>query len=365
MSQSQMHKYFAALNYLEKLTPLRFSRLLKYFQNDAERIWRADRERWRQAGIEPKAVSEIWLEKEKIDPAEELKKLSKLGAKVLPITADKYPALLKEIYDPPPVLLFRGEFPLPADDFAVAVVGSRVTSSYGRQATVELTRGLAQAGIVIVSGLAIGIDTVAHQAALDCGGRTVAVLGNGIDQIYPPRNRQLAKDILGKGGAIISEYPIGREPAAYNFPQRNRIIAGLSRGVLVTEARERSGALITTQIGLESGREIFAVPGSIFSESSAGPNRLIQSGAKPVLTAADLLEALNFHNLPEKIQIRKVVADTAEESKMLEVLTKTSTHIDELVRQSSLSAGEVGSVLSLLEMKGLAKNLGGMQWVRT
>ena len=360
-----MRQFFAALNRLEKLTPLRFSKLLKYFENDAERIWKAGRERWQAAGIEPKAVNDIWPEKEKIDPAEELEKLAKLDAKVLAITDEKYPQLLKEIYDPPPVLLYRGEFPLPADDFAVAIVGSRVTSSYGRQATCELTRGLVQAGVSIISGLAIGIDTVAHQTALDCGGRTVAVLGNGIDQIYPPRNHRLAEDILSKDGAIISEYPIGMEPAAYNFPPRNRIIAGLARGILVTEARERSGALITTQIGLESGREIFAVPGSIFAESSAGPNRLIQLGAKPVSTEADLLEALSFYDLPEKIQVRAVVADTAEEAKMLEVLTKTATHIDELVRQSSLNAGEASSVLSLLEMKGLAKNLGGMQWVRT
>ncbi len=357
-------QYFAALNRLEKLTPLRFERLLKHFKNDAEKIWQASQAEWVAAGVDQKAVREMWSAKEDLDPAEELHQLEKIGAWVLPITSDQYPKFLKEIYAPPPVLLVRGEFPVPADDFSVAVVGSRVISQYGRQATTELARGIARAGATIVSGLALGADSIAHQAALDVGARTVAVLGNGIDEFYPAQNRKLGAEILKKGGAIISEYPIGSEPSQYNFPQRNRIIAGLSRGVLVTEGREKSGSLITAQLANEFGREVFAVPGNIFSETSAGPNRLIQSGAKPVLTADDILESLNLKELPKQLKIREVLVDTPAEESIWKVLKKTPLHADELTRESGLTASEASAVLSLLEMKGLAKNLGGMQWVR-
>ncbi len=359
-----MDQYFAAFNRLEKLTPLRFEKLLKYFQNDVEKIWQSSQAAWIAAGVEQNAVRDIWTKKEKLNPDEELARLTKLGVKVLPITSDHYPKLLKEIYAPPPVLLIRGEFPVPADDFAVAVVGSRVNTPYGRQATIELTRELAQTGATIVSGLALGADSLAHQTALDVGGRTVAVLGNGIDEIYPAQNRKLAEEILRKGGAIISEYPIGTEPSQYNFPQRNRIIAGLSRGVLVTEGREKSGSLITAQLANEFGREVFAVPGNIFSETSAGPNRLIQSGAKPVLSANDILESLNLKELPEQLKIREIIVDTPFESAIWKVLAKTPLHADEIIRESGLTTSEASATLSLLEMKGLAKNLGGMQWVR-
>jgi DNA processing protein len=359
-----MQKYFAALNSLEKLTPLRFGRLLQFFRNDAEKIWKSSRQDWQEAGIDFKAVSEIFVAKEKIQPDEILKNLEKVGAKVLPISDEKYPKLLKEIYDAPPVLLYRGEFPLPADDFAVAVVGSRILTSYGQQATAEIARGLAQTGVSIVSGLAVGADAVAHQAALDCGGRTVAVLGNGIDFIYPPRNQKLGEDILKKGGAIISEFPAGTEPSAYNFPLRNRIIAGLSRGVVVGEGREKSGSLITAALANEFGRDVFAIPGSIFSENSIGPIRLIQSGAKPIICAADILESLEFGDLDSKIKVREVIADSPEEAKLLQILQKTPLHADEISRESGFTAGEASSLLSLLEMKGLAKNLGGMNWVR-
>jgi DNA processing protein len=359
-----MLQYFAALNRLEKLTPLRFLRLLKYFHDDAQRIWDAPEGEWIEAGIEPKAAFELANIKKTLNPDEELIKLEKIRVKILPITSEKYPSLLREIYDPPPVLLVRGEFPIPEDDFGVAVVGSRAVSQYGKQVTVELTRPLAQAGVTIVSGLALGVDALAHQTALDFGARTVAVLGNGIDQIYPSSNRRLAEEILEKGGAIISEFSIGTEPTNYNFPQRNRIIAGLSRGVLVTEAREKSGALITASLALDANREVFAVPGSIFSETSAGTNRLIQQGARPITRAEDILEAMNFGNLLQKVQVQKVVANSPEEARILQVLKKEPLHTDELIRLTALSVSKVSSLLSLLEMKGMVRNLGGMQWVR-
>ncbi|MFH0776798.1 MAG: DNA-processing protein DprA [Patescibacteria group bacterium] len=360
-----MEKYFAALNSLEKLTALRFGRLLQFFQNDAEKIWKASRHDWQEAGIEFKAVTEIWAEKEKIDPDQVFAKLQKIGAKVLPISSENYPKLLKTIYDPPPVLLVRGEFPIPADDFAIAVVGSRILTYYGRQATHAISRDLAIAGISIISGLALGADAIAHQAALEVGGRTVAVLGNGIDSIYPPRNRSLGEEILSKGGAIISEFPIGTPPNAYNFPLRNRIIAGLVRGVVVSEGREKSGSLITASLANEFGREVFAVPGSIFSENSVGPIRLIQQGAKPIVAAVDVLDSLELCDLPEKIKVREAIANSAEETQILQILQKTAQHADEISRETGLAASQAAAILSLLEMKGLAKNLGGMHWVRT
>lgn len=360
-----VEKHFAALNSLEKITPLRFGRLLQFFENDAERIWKGSRHDWQRAGLEFKAVSEIFSEKEKIDPDEIFAKLQKVGAQVLPITSEKYPKLLREIFDPPPVLLVRGEFPTPADDFAIAVVGSRILTNYGRQATHEIARDLAVAGISIVSGLALGADATAHAAALEVGGRTVAVLGNGIEAIYPPRNKNLGEEILRKGGAIISEFPIGTPPNAYNFPLRNRIIAGLARGTVVTEGREKSGSLITASLANEFGREVFAVPGSIFSENSVGAIQLIQRGeAQPITSAADVLDTLELRDLPEKIKMREIIADSAEETVLLKILQKTARHADEISRESGMTASEASAILSLLEMKGLAKNLGGMNWVR-
>ena len=361
-----MEKYFAALNSLEKITPLRFSRLLKFFENDAEKIWKATRQDWQKAGLEFKAISEIFVEKEKIEPNAILAKLQKIGARVLTIVDEDYPKFLREIYDAPPVLLVRGEFPIAVDEYAIAVVGSRVLTNYGRQATHEIARDLAAAGISIISGLALGADATAHEAALEVGGRTVAVLGNGIDTIYPPRNKNLGERILEKGGAIISEFPIGTSPNTYNFPLRNRIIAGLARGVVVSEGREKSGSLITASLANEFGREVFAVPGSIFSENSVGPIRLIQKdGAHPIISANDVIDSLELRDLPEKIHVREVVADSHEEAAILKILKKTPCHADEITRESGMTASEAASILSLLEMKGLAKNLGGMNWVRT
>lgn len=360
----EVEAYLAALARLSRLTPLRLSRLFVHFGNDAERAWRASAAEWAAAGVEQKVVAELWPEKQKIDPAAELAALQKIGARVLPAFAEDFPLPLREIYSAPQILFVRGTFPLPADRYSVAVVGSRVASPYGRQATELLARELALAGVVVVSGLAAGVDALAHTAALSVGGRTVAVLGNGIDQIYPPQNRRLADEILAHGGAIISEYPIGTEPAAYNFPQRNRIVAGLCRGTLVTEGRAKSGSLITAELALEMGRDVFAVPGSIFAETSAGPNALIRAGARPVSSAAEILEALGLTDLAAKKAVQAVVADSPAEARVLAVLSREPCHADELTRAAGLTAAEVGGLLSLLEIKGLAKNLGGGQWVR-
>jgi DNA processing protein len=217
--------------------------------------------------------------------------------------------------------------------------------------------------VTIVSGLARGIDAQAHQAALDCGGRTLAVLGSGLDVIYPWENKKLAAAITGHG-ALISEFALGSQPEASNFPARNRIISGLSRGVIVVEAGEQSGALITADFAADQGRDVFAVPGSIFQRSSRGANRLICDGAQPALSAADVLEALNLTAVTEHVEAQMLFPTDATEALLLEGLSEEPTHIDEVGRASGLPISTVSSTLALMELKGLVRQVGGMNYVR-
>lgn len=357
-----MEQYFAGLNRIERLTPRRFLALLARFENSPEQIWRANISEIVAAGVEPDAAQIIVAERARIDPAAEYEKLQLLGARVVPITSPDYPESLKLISAPPPVLLVRGAWPDRRDADALAVVGSRVTTSYGRQVTLELTQACARAGLAIISGLARGVDALAHQAAVDCGQRTVAVLGCGIDRIYPPENTALADKILASGGAIISEFAAGTEPNQYNFPQRNRIIAGLARGVLVTEAREKSGSLITAQLALEMNREVLAVPGPITSAASGGTNRLIADGARIVLEPGDIFSALGM--IPAEQAESSFQPDSPAEAAIWAVLSRTPQESDELFRASGLDSGAALAALSLLEMKGAARSIGGTGWVR-
>jgi DNA processing protein len=244
----------------------------------------------------------------------------------------------------------------------VAVVGTRNRSTYGRDATRKIVSDLVAAGVTIVSGLALGIDAVAHEAALQAGGRTLAVLGSGVDQIYPQTNRAIGEAILNQG-ALISEYPLGAAPTATNFPARNRIISGLALGVLVVEAAARSGALITVNFALEQGRDVFAVPGSIFSPRSEGPHRLIRDGATIVTRAEDILDALNLQNAVEQQSIAAVVPETPEEVALLRLIEAEPRHIDAISRDSALDHTVVSATLAMLELKGLVKQVGGMQYV--
>ncbi|MBI2625750.1 DNA-protecting protein DprA [Candidatus Parcubacteria bacterium] len=271
-----------------------------------------------------------------------------------------YPPLLAEIAQPPQTLYVRGSLEALAAP-CLAVVGTRTPSAYGKQITPMLVSGLTRAGITIVSGLAIGIDTLAHEAALESGGKTVAVLGSGVDEIsvYPPENRTLARRIVEAGGAVISEFPEGTEPKPFHFPQRNRIIAGLSRGVLVIEAREKSGALITANFALEENRDVFAVPGPITIPTSAGPNRLIAAGAQAILSADDILDAWHLAELPLPAHMNR------PDAPLLAYFPVTPIHVDELVRSSGLSAAEVNVELAKLELAGYIRNLGGGAYTKT
>ena len=278
------------------------------------------------------------------------------------INDQKYPKILKEIYSPPKVLYFLGN-PEILEGINLAVVGTRKPTAYGRQATFEIVRGLAQNGLTIVSGLALGIDALAHQACLEAGGKTIAVLGSGLDVIYPRANYFLSQKILKNNGCIISEYPAGTEPQKYHFPQRNRIISGLSLGTLIVEAPLDSGALITGKYALDQNREVFAVPGSIYSENSAGPNNLIKMGAKTVTEAKDILETLNIQMAENFMANQKIIADSREEEVLLKFLSKEPQHIDKIIEESKLESSIVNSTLTLMEMKGKVKNLGGMNYV--
>jgi len=283
-----------------------------------------------------------------------------------------YPKILKEIHNPPKQLYVRGN--LPKDhDLNFAIVGTRAASDYGRTLAFKIAKELAELGFNIISGLALGIDTQAHLGALEGKGRasgragkTTAVMGSAIDDnsIYPSENLNLVKKIISSGGAVISEYEPGTKSEIWFFPERNRIISGLSRGVLVIEAPEKSGALITARLALEQNREVFAIPGSIFSKNSLGANNLIKSGAKMVTTVDDILEELNLTDLKTEEGIKEEENLTEKEKIILNIIEKEPIHIDKICKMSKMTAGQVLSIVSVLEIGGIIKNIGGGKFVR-
>jgi len=278
--------------------------------------------------------------------------------KTVSIQDKNYPKLLKEIKNAPEVLYYRGELN-PAEQ-RLAIVGTRRCSDYGKQVALEIAGDLAEAGLTIVSGLAPGIDTFAHQATVERNKRTIAVLGTGIDEksIYPQENLKLAEKILETGGCLISEYPPGTQGKNFTFPQRNRIISGLSLGVLVVEAKEGSGALITADYASKQNRKIFAIPGPIHTLNSWGPHFLIKRGAKLVENADDILEELNLDVSKAKTD-KAVTGESTEENLILNILKENSLHIDKIIEKTKLSTPKVASTLAILEIKGKVRNLGG------
>jgi DNA processing protein len=356
-------KYSIALTHFPKFGPARLKRLKRYF-SDPEEAFKGGLRELMQAGIEESVAGEFISARGQIEPGQIIEKLDKEEIDVLSIENVAYPKLLKKIYDPPQLLYSKGKLEA-KDEFSLAVVGTRKYSAYGQQVTEEVTRDLAHAQLTIVSGLALGIDALAHNAALNAGGRTIAVLGSGLDKenIYPTSNRYLADKIIASGGAIISEFPIGTRPLRHHFPQRNRIIAGLSLGTLVIEAGEKSGALITARHALDQNREVFAIPGNIYSPVSYGPNDLIKQGARVVTGAGDIIETLDLAQVTTHIQSQEIIPETAEEEMILGHLSHESLHVDELVRLTELNAAAVNATLTVMEMKGMVKNLGNMQYV--
>lgn len=359
--------YWLALNRVRGIGPARFRLLLEGF-GSARGVWQASPSDWQAAGLDSRTVASLEQHRRRIEPAAEVERLITLRVGALRIIDPAYPRLLQEIPLPPPVLYVRGAL-TPQDEWALGIVGTRRASPYGRQMTEKLAGELARQSITIVSGLARGIDTVAHLAALEAGGRTLAVLGCGPDLVYPPENAKLAARIVEQG-AIVTEFPPGTQPEAGNFPARNRLISGLSLGVLVTEAPETSGALITTRFAGEQGRDVFAVPGNATSRASVGANRLIQDGAKLVMEVGDILSELNLHLAPQQMEIlelREALPENASEAGLLALLDASDdpSHIDDLCRASVMPIAEVSGTLVMLELKGLVRLVGPMTYVRS
>jgi DNA processing protein len=361
-------KYWVALDRVPSLGTVRFSKLEGYF-SDLKYAWNASLSELKAAGLESRAASEIVTARSRVSPDAEIEKLRRAGVKAINWHDAAYPPRLKEISDLPPVLYFKGDL-LPADERSVAVVGTRNPTSYGREAAAQLTADLSQNSITIVSGLALGIDGVAHRAALDNGGRTIAIVANGLDIIYPKEHAGLFQRIQEQG-AVISELPLGVRPDSRSFPRRNRLISGISLGTLAVEAGEGSGTRWTVEQALEQNREVFCVLGSIFSPASRLTNRLIQEGAKLVSSYNDVLEELNLSVVTRQIEMRLSQSqpqnpepESSSESALLSYLHHEPLHIDDIRRRASLPIAEVSSLLTMLELKGLVKQVGCMHYIR-
>ncbi|HEY65103.1 MAG TPA: DNA-protecting protein DprA [Caldilineae bacterium] len=352
--------YWVGFSLVRGIGPQRLRALLDYF-GDIESAWHAPADELRRAGLDRRSLENLVTTRATLSLEREVARIEEAGIQVLTWESPDYPRNLRHIYDPPPVLYVQGEL-LPEDEWAVAVVGTRRASAYGREAARKLAGDLARHRVTVVSGLARGIDAVAHRAALEAGGRTIAVLGSGLDVIYPPEHRQLAQQIA-EAGALISEYPLGTQPESSNFPPRNRIISGLSKGVVIVEAGVRSGALITADFAAEQGREVFAVPGSIFQRGSVGTNRLIQDGAHPALSATDILEVLNMDQVAEQVEVRAAIPSDPTEAQLMAHLGPEPIHVDELAQATALPISVVSSTLALMELKGLVRQVGGMNYV--
>lgn len=353
--------YWIGFNKVPGIGAARLAALLEHC-GSAEAAWKASIQTYQAAGLDRRSLENLLRARRELDLDQEWLRLSQAGVHVVTWEDAHYPANLREVDGPPPLLYVRGE--ITDDDlWAVAIVGTRRASIYGREVALSLARDLAANGITIVSGLALGIDATAHRAALDAGGRTIAVLGSGVDQIYPPEHRGLAAAILQRG-AIVSEYPLGAKPDANNFPPRNRVISGLSKSVVVVEAPKRSGALITARFAAEQGRDVFAVPGNILNPGSAGCNELIQQGAAPLLAVDDVLQQLGLAKVAAHKSVRQAVAADPLEDRLLRHLTREPSHVDDLARQSALSAPQVAGLLTIMELKGLVRQVGTMIYVR-
>jgi DNA processing protein len=357
---SDPRKYWVGFNMVKGIGAVRFQTLMDTF-GDARSAWQAPVDELRAAGIGLKIVEKLVQLRSQIDLDQIWEQILADKIQVITWEDEIYPRRLKEIDQPPPVLYILGDY-LPEDEWAVAIVGTRRITPYGRQVTEEIASHLAHSGITVVSGLARGVDGVAHQAALNSGGRTLAVLGCGVNRIYPPEHRRLAEQITARG-ALVSDYAPGTPPEASNFPPRNRIISGLSLAVVVVEAGETSGALITANFAAEQGRDVFAVPGNILAPQSQGTNRLVQQGAHPLLHVKDLLEALELNTVVEHKVARSVLPADAVEATLLGILGPEPVHVDEIRSQTGMPIEKVSATLALMELKGLVRQVGGMNYV--
>lgn len=356
-------RYWVAFSRIPRIGAVRAATLESYFGSLAD-AWQAGPSELRASGLDRSSVESIVAERASISPDDEMEKLQKAGVKAYSWREEAYPARLKEVDDHPPVLYVRGDL-LPEDEWAVAIVGTRKATPYGRQTAEEFATDFARQRITVVSGLARGIDAVAHRASMNAGGRTIAVLACGLDIVYPPEHAKLAVEIT-QHGALVSDYPLGTQPRSEFFPRRNRILSALSLGVLVIEGGVDSGALITARNAIDQNREVFAVPGSIYSAGSIGTNKLIREGeARLVTKAEDILEELNLTVTSQQLELPQITVSDPTEAAVLKVLSSQPTHIDEVQRASGLPISAVSSALALLELKGTVRQVGAMSFVKT
>jgi DNA processing protein len=352
--------YWVGFNLVKGIGSVRLRALKGHF-GKLSQAWEATPAQLHETGLSSKIIDNIIQIRSSIDLEKYYGNITSKGISIITSEEDNYPSRLKEIDQPPPVLYLRGI--IKAEDFwAVAIVGTRRVTAYGRQVTDELATYLAHNGVTVISGLARGVDAIAHQAAVRSGGRTIAVLGNGVDRIYPPEHKNLSDQIM-KQGALVSDYAPGTRPESSNFPPRNRIISGLSIAVVVTEAAETSGALITAGFAGDQGRDVFAVPGNIVAPQSKGTNYLIQQGAQPLLSGRDLLDALNLTRVNEQKVVRQNIPTDAIEARVYEILSREPIHVDEIREQSGLEIEKVSAALVMMELKGLVQQVGGMNYV--
>lgn len=354
-------RYWVGFNRISGVGAARFKLLLEAF-GDLEFAWKATASELREAGLGQITIQSILSARDEMDLGLELERIYEQGFTLLTIKDQNYPARLREIGLPPPLLYLKGALG-DNDRLAAAIVGTRRATQYGKSVAREIAYVLAGCGVTIVSGLARGIDGIAHQAAIDAGGRTIAVLGSGLDKIYPPEHRGLADKIEAQG-SVISDYPLGTKPEGRNFPPRNRIISGLSLAVIVIEAGETSGALITADFSADQGRDVFAVPGDIYKPSSKGTNRLIQAGAHPLVKPEEVLEVLNLDLVSSQDDVAEQLPEDEIEQKVFQAISKQPIHVDELQARCSLPVSTVNAALAMLELKGRVKQVGGMNFVR-
>ncbi len=357
--------YWIALRLVFGIGNINYKNLINHFGSPKNALQATTEELEQVAGITSRAIESIKHFKPGAEIENEIKRIRHHAVKVVTLKDAAYPVNLKNIYDPPPFLYIKGDI-IKSDTNAIAVVGSRVASDYGISATEQISRDLARCGFTIVSGMARGIDSIAHYAALAVNGRTIAVLGSGIDVVYPPENKKLYQTIMEQG-AVISEFPMGTEPSAYNFPARNRIISGLSLGVLVVEASLKSGSLITARLALEQGREVFAVPGNVHSYKSKGTHRLLKEGAKLVETVQDIQDEirLRISTVPEDKKDSAAPLDMPDDSRSVyQIMGHEPTHIDELIAQTGFASSHIAAILLDLELNGLIKQFPGKRFAK-
>lgn len=356
--------YYLGFSNFSGVGPIKFEKLIKHF-GSAKSAWNGPSLDLKQI-LGEKLTEKFESFRKEFDVELYLKKLDKQRIQFVTSAEKEYPHLLKKIPNPPIVLYIKalrqaqGEEILSSKHHKIAIVGTRHITSYGREITEMFATQLSQAGLIIVSGMAYGVDGVAHKAVIDANGKTIAVLGNGVDLPYPRENQKLYEEILDSHGAIISEYPPGEPPSVGSFPSRNRIVAGLSDGVLVTEGASDSGSLITANFGLEFGRKVFAVPGPITSSLSAAPLRLIEKGAKLVVSPDDVLKEFKISSFAKATAGQAKFKNLSmDERKIVELIENEPLQFDEIVRRLSLDSSKVGSLLSMMEMKGIIRNSGG------